>query len=62
VELAMNTSKICYKCGKALSIGILLRGSRKITTETDKRIQYLMDMMKDPELLKVFEEFKKTKV
>jgi len=55
-------AKYCYKCGKALSIGILLEDQEKITTETDKRIQYLMDMMKDPELLKVFEEFKKTKV
>jgi site-specific recombinase XerD len=54
-------AKYCYKCGKALSIGILIEDQEKIKVETDKRIQYLIDMMKNPELLRRFEEFKKTR-
>lgn len=53
-------AKYCYKCGKALSIGTFVEDQEKVKIETDKTIQLLMEIMKDPELLKKFEEFKKT--
>lgn len=53
-------SRYCWKCGKALSVGVILEDQEKVKTETNKTIQFLMEIMKDPELMKRFEEFKQT--
>jgi site-specific recombinase XerD len=54
-------AKYCWKCGKALNIATFIEDQDKVKTETDKTIQLLMDIMQNPELLKRFEEYKKTR-
>ncbi|MBI3051026.1 tyrosine-type recombinase/integrase [Candidatus Woesearchaeota archaeon] len=55
------TARYCYKCGKPLSMAIVAQDSEIIKEETDKTIKLLLEIANNPELLKKFEDFKKTK-
>lgn len=51
-------SRYCFKCGNALKVEYLIQDKAKINTETDKSVKLMMEMFKDPEMLKAFMEFK----
>lgn len=53
-----TNARYCYTCGRPLSIDIALQDEETLKKETNKTIQFLIELMKDPEMLKKFEEFK----
>jgi integrase/recombinase XerD len=61
-----NSSNYCYICGQALNLSILLKEESKSLLEREeeydeelnKSIQLLMEFVKNPGLMKKFEEFK----
>jgi len=53
------TSKYCSTCSMALDLKTVMMDQVKVEDETNKTIQVLMQIMKDPKKLKQFEEFKK---
>lgn len=56
-----NKSRYCFKCGKPLSVEIALHDEKVFETQTDIALKNFLDMIKNPEILKAFEEFNKTK-
>lgn len=52
-------SKYCYNCGRALSIPVLLHDEVRFNEEMEKTIQVMMEVMRNPEMLKEFELYKK---
>lgn len=58
---AINDSfaRYCFQCGNPLNVEVALQDQEMVKSETDKSIQLLMEIMKNPELMKKFEEFKK---
>lgn len=60
----LNNSKerYCYKCFRPLSVEVAIQEKDEsiqlMTQETLKTMQFFMDMSKNPELMKKFEEFK----
>jgi hypothetical protein len=61
-----SSSNYCYICGQALNLSILLKEESKSLLEREeeydeelnKSIQLLMELAKNPGLIKKFEEFK----
>jgi len=53
-----NTSRYCRTCGKPLTVAIAITDQDLIKTEMDKSIKLLMEIAKNPELMRQFEEFK----
>ena len=61
-----NSSNYCYICGQALNLSILLKEEDKgllekrgeYDEELNNSIQLLMELSKNPGLIKKFEEFK----
>jgi len=51
-------AKYCYKCGKPLSIEVAIQGKEAIDEETNKTMQFMMEMTKNPELMEKFTEFR----
>ncbi len=56
-----SADRFCSRCGAALSIKIALESEDKVKEETNKTVELLIEIMKNPELLKRFEEFKSSK-
>jgi len=54
-----SSARYCYRCGNPLSIGTAIQDQELVKSETDKTVQFLMEIMKNKELLKQFMEFKK---
>lgn len=52
-------ARYCHKCGKALSVANLLEDQEKVGREMDKTIELLMDIIRDPNLRRKFEEFRR---
>jgi len=59
--------RYCYKCYKPLSVEIAIQDSTQevqemklLTSEAIKTMQFFMEMAKDPEMMKKFEEFKRS--
>ena len=60
--------RYCYRCYKPLSVETaiqdnsqLIKEMRLLTDEAMKTMQFFMEMAKNPELMKQFEEFKRTR-
>jgi len=53
-----TTSRYCHKCGRPMTINIAIQDEERVSTETNSTIQFLMQIMKDPAMLKKFEQFK----
>jgi integrase/recombinase XerD len=53
-------SRYCYKCGRPLNVEIAIEDEENKKNETNKTIKLLMEIMQNPELMRRFEEFKKT--
>ncbi len=53
-----SADRFCSRCGGALTIKVALESETQIKEETNKTVELLMEIMKNPELLKRFEEFK----
>lgn len=51
-------ARYCFRCGKPLSVEIAVQDEQNIKVETDKSINLLMEIMRNPEMLKAFEQFK----
>ncbi len=54
-----NKSRYCYRCGKPLSVEIALKDEQRYNSDMNNTLKNFMDMMKNPDLLKRFEEFNK---
>lgn len=54
-----SIARYCHLCGRPLSVEIAIQDKEMVRTETDKSIKLLMEITKDPKLLKAFEGFKK---
>jgi len=52
-------SDFCRNCGQPLTLKKALESEESIKTETEKAFELLMEITKNPELMKRFEEFKK---
>ena len=55
-----KNERYCYKCFRPLNVEVVIQDKELINSEINKTIQFFMDMAKNPELMKQFEEFKKT--
>lgn len=53
-----HNARYCFRCGKPLSVEIAIVDENKKKIETDKTIQFLMEIMQNPELLARYQEFK----
>jgi len=53
------TAQYCYKCGKPLSLEVAIKNKEVVDEEINKTMQLFMEIAKNPELMKKFEEFKK---
>jgi len=53
-----ETGGFCSHCGYALSSEIAIQAEEKMKTEMDKTMDFLMEMAKNPELMKKFEEYR----
>jgi len=53
-----TSARYCYKCGKPLNLKVVLEDKQNYDQELDKSIKLLMDLAKDPELMKRFEKFR----
>ena len=51
-------AKYCLQCGNPLSVAVALQDQELVKYETDKSIKLLMEIAKNPELMRKFEEFK----
>jgi len=58
---ALNNPKerYCFKCYKPLKVETVIQDQELINSEVNKTIKFFMEMAKNPELMKKFEEFKK---
>lgn len=54
-----SEGKFCTNCGMALNLKVAMETEEQVKEETDKTLKLLMEMMKQPEIMKRFEEFKK---
>lgn len=54
-------ARYCYKCGKPLNVKVILDDEKDYNKEMDKSVELLMQIAKNPELLRKFEEFRKSK-
>lgn len=54
-------SRYCFKCGRPLSMEIVVQDQEIMNSETNKTVQVLMEIAKNPELMKAFEKFKEEK-
>ncbi len=53
-----TTSRYCFRCGRPISVAVMVQDDALIQTETNKTVQLLQEIMQNPELLKRFLEFK----
>jgi integrase/recombinase XerD len=53
-----SASKFCSNCGYALSLKAAMETEETLNKETDKAFQLLIEISKDPSLLKEFEKFR----
>lgn len=51
--------RYCYKCRRPLSTEILIQDQELVNSEINNTVKFMMEMAKNPELMKAFEEFKK---
>jgi len=56
-----TNSKYCYKCGKPLNVKVVMEDKIEYDEELQKSIELLIEISKNPVLLKKFEDFKKFK-
>lgn len=56
----LNTHKerYCYKCFRPLSVSVALQDEELVKSETNKTVEFLMEIMQNPELLAKFKKFK----
>lgn len=54
-----SSERYCYKCSRALKIETIINDRELVNTELAVTIRKMMEVFKDPEQLKAFEEFKK---
>jgi site-specific recombinase XerD len=57
--LNAQTERYCYKCFKPLKVETVIQDQELINSEINKTVQFMMEIAKNPEMLKAFEEFKK---
>lgn len=59
----LNTHKerYCYKCFRPLSVSVALQDEELVKSETNKTVQFLMEIMQNPELLAKFKKFQDEK-
>ena len=55
-------ARYCYRCGKPLSVSVVLQDQDAVGVEIDKSVKLLMEIAGNPELMKRFEEFRKNMV
>ena len=55
-----KNERYCFRCFKPLSVEIVVQDKELVNSEINKTIQFFMEVTKNPELMKKFEEFKKT--
>jgi len=58
---ALNSKRerYCFKCYRPLSVEVITQDKELIDTEINKTMNLLLEIAKNPELMKKFEEFKK---
>ncbi len=54
-----ESSDFCRNCGHPLNLKVALETEEKVNSEINKTLKVLMEIAKNPELMKQFEEFKK---
>ena len=54
----LSSDSYCFKCGRPLSMDVILKDETFVKKEMDKSVSLLMEVMKNPELMRRFEEFK----
>lgn len=52
------SARYCYRCGKPLSVDILLKDQQIVKDETNKTLKAMVEMFQKPEVLKAFLDFK----
>ena len=52
------TARYCVRCGNPLSVTVAVQDKERINEEINKTMQFFMQMIKDPVLMKAFQEFK----
>lgn len=59
---AMNEpeERYCYRCYQPLNVDTVIQDKEAINTEIGKTVQVMMEVLKDPEKRRAFEEYKKT--
>jgi len=57
--LINQKERYCYKCFKPLKVETVIQDQEIVNSEINKTVQFMMEMTKNPELLKKFSEFKK---
>jgi len=60
-KINASIDDFCARCGHALSVKTAIETSEKIKDETNKTFQLLLEISKDKELMKQFEDFVKKK-
>jgi hypothetical protein len=51
--------RYCFKCYRPLSVEVITQDKELVDSEINKTLKLLMEIAKDPKLMKKFEEFKK---
>tara|TARA_Y100000031_G_C8183551_1_gene367726 strand:+ start:401 stop:736 length:336 start_codon:yes stop_codon:yes gene_type:complete len=51
-------ARYCLTCGNPLRVEIVMQDQEMLHSETNKAVREMMEMFKDPRMLKQFEEFK----
>ncbi len=54
-----SIARYCHTCGRPLNVEIAIQDKEMMKTEMDKSVQLLLEIAKDPELMKAFEEFRR---
>ena len=53
------TERYCYKCFKPLKVETVVQDKELMNSEINKTVEFMMEMAKNPEMMKAFEEFKR---
>ncbi len=53
--------RYCFRCSKPLNVETVIQDKEVVNSEINKTVQFMMEMAKNPEMMKKFEEFKTQK-
>ncbi len=53
-----TSERYCFKCHRPLSTEVVLQDKEIVNSEINKTVQFMMEMTKNPEMMKQFQKFK----